>query len=183
MKEVTVDGNKTLQPTNRYTCDHCKSEFNLKHILTLHIIRKHITRKCPECPLRFLPKDLVFHKHEVHGAYIPTCGICGLKNTNRSIIILHQRKVHLKEKNVQCTECDAKFFSATYLKRHMVSHNPVKQFQCRFCKKNYPRLNSLRQHEKIHTGDKRKVCHICQERFVQKASLNYHMAKHHPEAV
>jgi KRAB domain-containing zinc finger protein len=172
-----------LRPKEKLICDHCNKEFYVKTRLRRHITEYHKPVKCPDCPLYFSPYHLKLHSNKVHGASIPTCGICGVKSTTNSMIVAHQRRVHLKEKNVQCKECDAKFYDMTVLRKHMATHSDVKQFECSFCKKKFKRRNALTAHERIHTGDKRKMCHICQERFVQKASLNYHMTKHHPEAI
>lgn len=181
MEETKVDGTKVIREAKKCICEICKKEFPSRSCLARHI-HTHRLYKCVDCSQMFSKEEIAFHRFEAHGVTIPTCGVCGYKNSKEWRVITHQRKVHLKEKNLACPHCDAKFFDIHQLRKHLVRHNPVRIFECSFCKKKFPRLNTLRQHEKIHTGDKRKICPICDERFVQKASLNYHMAKHHPEA-
>ncbi|XP_063371156.1 zinc finger protein 596-like [Cydia amplana] len=115
----------------------------------------------------------------IRGKHIPhiACPIC----VTQGIVATHQRKVHLKEKNVTCSVCKFKCFANAQLARHMIIHKVDKVYTCRFCKKTFPRLTTCRIHEMIHTGEKNKVCEVCGAKFVQKASLNYHMFKHHPD--
>ncbi|CAG9789647.1 unnamed protein product [Diatraea saccharalis] len=180
MKEVTVGRTKVLQKTMKVICNECNKVFNSRDLLTTHK-KIHRMPECPECSLTFKRKEMAFHRNEVHGVPIPTCGICGYKTHRENLINKHQRQVHLRERNLPCPQCDAMFFEIWQLKKHLVCHNPVKKYECRFCKKTFPRLGTKREHEKIHTGVKNKVCSQCGDRFVQKASLNYHMMKHHPE--
>ncbi|XP_063371155.1 protein krueppel-like [Cydia amplana] len=118
-----------------------------------------------------------------HEDRLPTCGVCGLKAISQGEIDRHQRKVHLKEKNVACPICNYQCYDNAQLKKHMIRHKVDKVYSCRFCKKTFPRPTTCRIHEMIHTGEKNKVCELCNASFVQKASLNYHMMKHHPDHV
>lgn len=173
----------TLEEDKTYTCDTCKKEITGHRQYMAHV-RHHKPHVCQQCSATFTHRrKLKFHCHEVHGAEIPTCGICGYKNICQTSVLEHQRNVHMKEKNVSCPHCDAKFFGPLQLNKHLVRHNPIKIFECTYCKKRFPRQNTLAMHLKIHTGVKNKVCPICDERFVQRASLSYHMTKRHPEAV
>ncbi|XP_013193825.2 zinc finger protein 2 isoform X1 [Amyelois transitella] len=181
MEEVKINNKYELKPADKHVCDFCNKEFLGKMKLKGHIEAKHKTKKCPDCPAVLGPYVLARHRAEVHG-FMHSCGACDYKSVIKNNVLLHQRKVHLKERNVCCTVCGAKFFGAPQLKNHMISHNPVKKFECTVCKKMYPRKDALREHMKIHLGDKRRVCKICGEKFVQTASLSYHMGKHHPGA-
>ncbi|CAG9789648.1 unnamed protein product [Diatraea saccharalis] len=181
MKQMTVCQTKVLKSTKKAICDICKKEFNCKSLLSIHIRTHNSPPKCPECSLVMKPREMAFHRNEAHGVPLPTCGICGYRSHKEYLVIKHQRQVHLKERNLNCPKCNAKFFNISHLRRHLITHNPVKKYECRFCKKTFPRLGTKREHEKIHTGVKNKVCSQCGDRFVQKASLNYHMMKHHPE--
>lgn len=168
--------------TKIYNCDTCKKEFRNKSKFSKHML-VHKLYDCPECPGKFLRVDIMFHRADMHGLPLPTCGICGYRTERSCQLLKHQRRVHMTEKTVPCPQCDMKFFEISSLNQHLIRHNPVKKYQCRFCKKKFPRLETLQRHERIHTGEKRKVCSVCGERFVQKASLNYHMLKRHPDTV
>ncbi|XP_026749437.1 zinc finger protein 283-like [Galleria mellonella] len=162
-------------------CNVCGKEYNVGAILNRHV-RTHKPIKCPECSLEFKDYEIPQHLKEVHNNMSMTCGICGYQVDKRCLMIKHQRRVHLKEKNYTCHICNVNVFGGYDLKKHLVKHNPVKMYECAHCQKRYPRRTTLVQHLKIHAGDKKKVCTICDQRFVQKASLNYHMTKHHPES-
>lgn len=180
--EVAPGFNIRLDKMLSYICHVCSKEYPNENSLKLHKKNYHTPKKCPDCDLKFTRRNLRMHQHEAHGVQIPTCGVCGYKNWVRAKVIVHQRKVHMNEKNVSCDQCDMKFFDRISLGRHKIAHGTDRKFECSYCHKKYPRLNTLRLHEKIHTKVKDKVCSICGQGFVQKASLNYHMKKYHPEA-
>ncbi|KAL0853021.1 hypothetical protein ABMA27_012802 [Loxostege sticticalis] len=167
---------------DKFYCDACKRNFKNQTKLRKHM-QTHQLYDCPECSQQFTKIKLLRHRAEKHGVELPTCNICGYKTIKQSLLVNHQRRVHMNERTIPCPHCDMKFFLLCDLRHHMVRHDPIKKYECKFCKKNYPRLETLKRHERIHTGDKRKVCTLCGERFVQKASLNYHMLKRHPESV
>ncbi|XP_063837106.1 zinc finger protein 418-like isoform X2 [Ostrinia nubilalis] len=173
-----------LENATTTTC-FCKKKFGNQTRLDYHIKNVHTLFECNVCAKGFMKKKLQRHKAEVHGLpkKLPTCGVCGYKCMTEHLLVEHQRRVHLKEKNVQCPQCGEMFFDNGYLKLHQVKHNPVMKFKCRFCNKTYPRNHTLSRHEKIHTKDMRKKCEVCGQMFVQKASLSYHMKKYHPEKV
>ncbi|GBP42770.1 Zinc finger protein 287 [Eumeta japonica] len=178
----TEQGTVLIDLPVKYKCDFCDKRFSSTNAARKHM-RFHEEKLCRSCGVMFdSPREVICHMEGVHGRRVPTCGICGYKCLQESKVLSHQRKVHMKEKNVKCELCDSQFFSAKDMRKHMVRHNPEKKFECDFCHKRYPRLNTLNEHRKIHTGVKNKVCGVCGERFVQKASLNYHMAKRHPDA-
>lgn len=171
-------------PTIPYICDYCNTTFKGRYTFLKHIKKHYVHLKCSVCSANCRDaRSLAFHKHEVHGDAIPTCGVCGYKTWLIGQLNRHQRKVHMKEKNVSCSQCSLRFFDNTALTRHMIRHAPVKKHECPHCLKRFPRRSTMMMHLKIHTGDKKKVCPLCDAKFVQRASLTYHMAKHHPESV
>ncbi|GBP42772.1 Zinc finger protein 554 [Eumeta japonica] len=171
VEEIT-NGERTVlvDCLDKFECDICGKKFNTRNSVKYHI-RYHLSKQCRHCGLVFdSVVQVTDHLHEVHGEHIPTCGICGYKNRVRSLVTKHQRKVHMKEKNVECELCGESFFSSRYLSRHMIKHNPEKKYECQYCLKRFPRKNTLRQHVKIHMGLKNKVCKICNERLCAAAA-------------
>ncbi|XP_048003766.1 myoneurin-like isoform X3 [Leguminivora glycinivorella] len=166
----------------KYSCKPCGLLFTLKRLLSKHNSHHHGLAKCHLCPKVLSKVEMKKHIEDVHKD-IPTCGVCSFKAVTQALVVRHQRKVHLKEKNVTCSICKFKCFGTAELNRHMISHKVDKVYTCRFCKKTFPRPTTCRIHEMIHTGEKNKVCDVCGAKFVQKASLNYHMLKHHPDHV
>lgn len=182
MEEIGNGRNRNLRKFTKFSCTICNKEFPSSTSLRRHNGYKHKLVKCPDCDDMYTVRSMPRHRHKAHGTEIPTCGICDYKHPCLTGVIQHQRKVHLKEKNVSCPHCELKFFNNSVLRKHMVKHGTTKKYECSFCHKKFPRQTTMRMHERIHTGEKNKVCAICGDRFVQKASLNYHMAKHHPDA-
>lgn len=172
-----------LEAQTSHECAVCFKRFVSKLAVNRHVNINHTFQMCSVCNKMFIVRKIKRHMYEVHGSPMPTCGICGYVNEKQSMITKHQRKVHMKERNVQCPFCDFKFFYVSDLTKHMVKHKTEKNFECNFCHKKFPRKMSLLEHIKIHTGEKKYVCSLCDEKFVQKTSLNYHVTKHHPEAV
>jgi KRAB domain-containing zinc finger protein len=170
-------------PNSKLKCQTCKKECSSLSSLQTHIRSSHRPIKCAHCPELVIRKLMGKHMREFHAIKLPSCGVCGFVSTEQHRVNKHQKVVHLKEKNVECSICKFKFFGMFSLKRHMVKHKPDKSFECGFCKKQFVRKSTLTLHEKIHTGKKDKVCEACGVGFVQKASLNYHMIKHHPDRV
>ncbi|GBP42767.1 Zinc finger protein 2 homolog [Eumeta japonica] len=165
-----------------FQCRICGKPLNSGDRLYAHM-KHHILMTCRLCGL--VPntvKEMAEHQQEKHGVEIPTCGVCGYKNRSRHRVLRHQRKVHMKEKNLECDVCCMRFFDKSSLNKHMVCHKSARAHECEYCHKKFQRASTMNTHRKIHTGEKNKVCEVCGERFVQKASLNYHMMKRHPEA-
>ncbi|XP_063837108.1 zinc finger protein 652-B-like isoform X4 [Ostrinia nubilalis] len=179
-----VKNHLQIYHSQEFICGTCNKKFQNGCQLRKHLAI-HKLFDCPDCDGTFSKIELGYHRADAHGAPIPTCGVCGYRTLNKSQMMNHQRRVHMKERTIPCpfSQCDMMFYNQNHLRQHLVKHNPVKKFECKYCLKSYPRQNTLMRHERIHTGDKRKVCKICGEKFVQKASLNYHMMKRHPDAV
>lgn len=181
--KISDEETENLNIKDVLVCDICNKEIKSNYELKRHKRNIHTLLDCPECSCKVPNGKMRMHRATEHGVGVQTCGICGYKSYRSYIIDVHQRRVHMKEQNVPCPQCDKKFFDSASLKNHLARHNPVKQFECQFCSKMFLRRRDLQRHEMIHTGDKRKVCNVCGERFVQKASLSYHMIKRHPDAV
>ncbi|XP_063632074.1 zinc finger protein 26-like isoform X4 [Cydia splendana] len=176
----------TSQPhRTEYPCQSCELIFPTHAKLMYHRKHNHTQIQCSFCPdvIFYTSKERRIHMFKFHEDRLPTCGVCGLKTISQGQIDKHQRKVHLKEKNVACPVCNYQCYDNPQLKKHMIRHKVDKVYSCRFCKKTFPRQSTCRIHEMIHTGEKNKVCELCNASFVQKASLNYHMLKHHPDHV
>ncbi|XP_059056385.1 zinc finger and BTB domain-containing protein 17-like [Achroia grisella] len=172
---VDEDGNVV----QTHTCTVCWKKYKKRSQYNSHIT-VHRPVKCRKCFLQFDRDEIPQHLKEVHNDMSLTCGICGYQVYKNSLLLRHQRRVHLNERNLTCHICNMELFANGDLKKHLVKHNPVKIFECAHCQKKYPRRTTFVQHLKIHMGDK-KVCPICEQRFVQKASLNCHMIMYHPE--
>ncbi|XP_063544154.1 zinc finger protein 26-like [Cydia strobilella] len=136
----------------RFKCNICGAECNIPSRLYMHMAKAHGVKaaKCPKCPESFSTQYLrQKHLIEAHDSG-HKCSYCGKLFTRNSFMRDHIRRTHLKEKNVECSICNMKFFNNVLLRRHMVKHSGEKNFHC----------------------------DICGERFFWRKSLRTHMARH-----
>lgn len=136
----------------RFKCNICGAECNIPSRLYMHMAKAHGVKaaKCPKCPEAFTTQYLrQKHLIEVHDSG-HKCSYCEKLFTRNSFMRDHVRRTHLKEKNVECSICNMKFFNNILLKRHMVKHS----------------------------GEKNYHCDVCGERFFWRKSLRTHMARH-----
>lgn len=138
--------------TARYKCNLCDSEFTSKKDLQLHSGRKHGVKvvNCPQCPEKFVSQyRMNRHLIDAHGTG-HKCSHCGRMFTKHSFMMSHVRRLHLKEKNVQCSVCSERFFDRQRLKMHMIKHIGERNFHCDFCGKKFLWKKNLRGHMASH---------------------------------
>lgn len=136
----------------RFKCNICGAECKIPSRLYMHMARAHGVKaaKCPKCSESFATQYLrQKHLIEAHDSG-HKCSFCGKLFTRNSFMRDHVRRTHLKEKNVECSICNMKFFNNILLRRHMVKHSGEKNFHC----------------------------DVCGERFFWRKSLRTHMARH-----
>ncbi|XP_022119217.2 gastrula zinc finger protein xFG20-1 isoform X1 [Pieris rapae] len=136
----------------KFNCSVCGLDCDIPSRLFMHMARQHGVKaaKCPKCPETF-ETQYSRQKHLIAAHDLGhKCTYCGKLFTRESFMRDHVGRTHLKERNVVCTICDAKFFNNILLRRHLVKHSGVKNFHC----------------------------DVCGDRFYWKKSLSTHMAKH-----
>lgn len=109
------------------------------------------------------------------------CPYCSKVYPQESIMSRHMRRVHLREKNVECEVCGDKFFGPYDVKLHMVKHNGDKKFICSVCGKKFSKRSNLNSHVILHTRDKDYVCGICTKAFAHQSNLKMHIRNRHPD--
>lgn len=178
---------RTHESPGTFPCSHCPKVLDTKKKQYSHE-ETHVKKyrlKCWQCDERFnnsSSKEL--HMVKVHGANYKLsreCLSCGKIYPNRVGLRAHLKRVHLRDRRYECTECDMSFASSAELKRHFVKHTGEKNYECQVCKKSFGRHNTLREHMKIHLNDRRFKCEYCGEAFVQKCSWKAHMKNKHGE--
>lgn len=169
-----------LPKLSTFYCKLCYQHFEDLPLKKKHMKFRHKLFNCHKCQLLFTLEKLDTHLKNIHGTGVPTCGVCGLMCITKHKLYIHQRKIHMMEKNVECQMCDRRFFSKKLLASHMIHHAPSRDFECKYCKKMFRTPKTRKTHEMIHTGERPKKCTICNEAFIQKPSLDYHMKKRHP---
>lgn len=182
--KLNLDNHLKWRHSQSYSCTKCKENFHSLYKLKLHLKKIHSTThfKCPRCPLifpsRYLKKRHLVDEHDVKSLQF-ACDECSKIFTQKSILLNHKLKVHLKQKTVMCTICGHKCFDSYALRRHLVVHSEDRPFECRYCKKSFRRRKTLLVHERIHTNDRRFVCKECNKAFLQGTSLKLHVKSHH----
>lgn len=149
---------KNVHSVNLYTCPHCPETFKSPYVKKLHLANVHgveeLKIKCPYCS-KVYPQE--------------------------SIMSRHMRRVHLREKNVECEVCGDKFFGPYDVKLHMMKHNGDKKFVCSVCGKKFSKKSNLNSHSVLHTREKNYNCGICDRSFAHQATLKMHIRSRHPQ--
>lgn len=137
----------------RFKCNICGAECNIPSRLYMHMAKSHGVKaaKCPKCPEAFATQYLrQKHLIDAHNSG-HKCSYCGKLFTRNSFMRDHIRRTHLKEKNVECSVCNMKFFNNVLLRRHMVKHSGEKNFHCDVCGERFFWRKSLRTHMSRHS--------------------------------
>ncbi|CAG9789662.1 unnamed protein product [Diatraea saccharalis] len=188
---TSFQGENHLKMHNRYyhrqggyTCEYCGLSMNTLSKKILHERNVHSVNlsTCPHCPETF--KSLYskkLHLANVHGVeeLKIKCPYCPKVYPQESIMSRHMRRVHLREKNVECEVCGEKFFGPYDVKLHMMKHNGEKKFVCSVCGKKFSKKSNLNSHSNIHSADKRFVCTICNKSFAQQTYYKMHLRNTH----
>lgn len=138
--------------SGRFKCTICDQRYSTNDGLKLHMGKTHGSKviNCEQCSEKFVSR---YHKSrhiiKVHGGG-HKCAYCGVAFIKYSSMSNHIRRLHLKEKNVQCTLCSERFFDGTRLKMHMVRHVGERLFRCDYCGKRFLRKKNLRGHVALH---------------------------------
>lgn len=167
----------------KYICKYCPKDFKELKYIVQHYRYVHLKQrtdsKCRICNENLQRYSKAFHLEEVHGIPAPTCGICGKKFPFTNYLMLHQRNVHMREKNFKCTICSHSFFDNHGLQQHQLKHSEERKYKCQICDKKFTWLKNLRVHERIHTGIKPYTCKICSTGFAENKGLKRHIMKYH----
>lgn len=83
-----------------------------------------------------------------------------------------------EQKIYECTQCDMKFKSKTYLRQHETStHDDTLPFMCEICPEKFARRDYLIEHTKGHLND--LSCDICEEKTETVEQLTKHKLTKH----
>lgn len=136
-------------------CSLCGTSFRTRHALTNHceIVHKVGKFNCTICPQTFKSsyrkKCHLATFHDVK-SYQFNCDMCGKVYPDKSKMLRHKSRAHLKEKTVTCHKCGHKAFDMSTLKRHMYSHEDVRPFRCEQCEKTFRWKKNLLSHSTRH---------------------------------
>lgn len=132
-------------------CKYCSETFGTCYALDKHVGTVHKVEKwqCPLCsevlPNRYMKKRHMALVHDCKSVQL-SCDVCHKIFTRNNKLLMHKRRVHLKEKNIACDECGLQFFNVDGLARHKLSHGDQRPFQCAVCKRTFRRRRALVTH-------------------------------------
>ena len=102
------------------------------------------------------------------------CELCKQTFANAFNLQNHEKRVHLKIKDVSCELCSYKGFSANDIWTHnLYKHTTAKSFKCTMCELAFKRACNLSEHMKRHNNGNRTKdfpCPICGKMFRDKFS-------------
>lgn len=168
-----------------YRCRACK-----KRLKTLHELAKHNRTKACEKELskrtcwvcnRVFNRVAHLRRHLLtHNSNLSTCKFCEFKSERPSALAQHMLSSHDDLRNVQCPDCDKRFFTKFNMHQHRTIHTGQRKHICDYCGKVFALGNYLKEHIRIHTGERAHTCTVCQKQFIQYRSLVSHMDMHLP---
>ncbi|XP_069075530.1 zinc finger protein 516 isoform X1 [Pleurodeles waltl] len=184
-----------------YVCTFCKSKFDKKKNLELHILQVHKPYKCRLCNYMTLREETLLNHIEKEHITTPNsasgdmckqngkseqtigdypCEVCGQAFSQSWFLKAHMKK-HGGSFDHGCHICGRRFKEPWFLKNHMKSHGP------KIGNKNKPKndadpvatINDVVQEETIMTGlSLYEVCMKCGNFFTNLDSLKAHNLVH-----
>ncbi|XP_013118395.2 zinc finger protein 626 [Stomoxys calcitrans] len=193
-----------------YSCqvEDCNKTYSKYKNLTYHIAENHMAKdqeevyKCEECNEKIFKTNETLRQHirnqharskddpkvkdgdsfgENNKAQTGSiCDQCGFIAAHQYTLAQHIKNKHMEAQKVKCEYCPKVFKSQSYLKYHMLSHNPAskKPFQCTECPMAFGRRTLLNIHKRTHLNyNERLKCDFegCNVRFVKPADKRLHM--------
>lgn len=112
---------------NKYICDICDKEFNVKYNLRLHV-QEHMRPlkfSCRYCKDSFGSAcERYVHIKKVHSEKLHKypCKLCNRCFSWKPFYMAHYRIMHVRNSRYQCSSCREKFFTQISLERHIRNH-------------------------------------------------------------
>lgn len=133
---------------------------------------------CQRCNIGFESfKDYCEHRASVeHENTKIKCPVCN-KLYSESYLKKHLL-LHQPDVPFVCDICGKKFIIQGQFSRHRLTHFYNLPFQCSLCPYRGRFTESLKMHMRTHTGDRPYQCSECAKCFINKSNLNKHMLTH-----
>ena len=172
-------------------CKQCDKTFQnevaLKgHVSGVHKVSEHV---CQDCGKLLKSKhNYVQHRATVHGEKDRKkrqCSYEGCKyaSFHKGHLDIHFKRVHLKEKNFVCDQCDKGFFNKNSLEEHKNGvHFNIKSHQCNLCHFASSYASKLIEHKNASHGTQKYDCTFCDYSSAYKNNVVKHIANVHNKA-
>jgi len=163
-------------------CSFCGITFSSQHFLDIHQ---------PKCGKRKNPSTCAdevkqLQPKQARGGHSIPCleAACGKVFTNRNVMLVHHREVHLGEKMFPC-DCGKVFSRNTTLQRHRRAvHLQEKPFKCSTCGLTFSSKRNLKVHTNaVHLGLRPHLCKECGATFALVFHLQRHFISQHTTEV
>lgn len=151
---ITFAQFRSHKHTTDLLCEKCGFQTDARGVMNRHIMLKHKS------------------KEEL---YKVSCSSCPKKCRTISMMMIHHKRVHLKERKFQCDNCSKSFFKKADLEKHMSLHTKVFKHKCQVCKARFTRADNLRFHLK---NTHRYCCPICRVIFPTAKAVINHRSTH-----
>ncbi|KAI1715249.1 zinc finger and SCAN domain-containing protein 5B [Ditylenchus destructor] len=165
-------------------CPFCDKRYRNEHSL-----KKHITKKHPECIefvqclkcFKAIPSKDDMDSHLCEMIYVcfectPVRNLC-----NEVRLYNHRAKFHRgTNSGFKCNLCNLKFLTPRKLRKHKkMSHVFTKTYACHFCEELFTSETSVTTHERIHTGIIKFECKICDFKCNRFLAMEEHKKEEH----
>ncbi|KAK3729101.1 hypothetical protein RRG08_005473 [Elysia crispata] len=163
-----------------FSCPVCDFQYQRKPQLMMHMTTAHqgdIYFFCNECNYSCLSEEKLFaHKQTTsHKDERTLCPLCGASTKN---LRQHVRTAHNENRPFKCNTCGFKAKTATNLKTHLHTHDPIKQIHCLHCSYRCRTKDQLKKHMVRHSTEKKFKCTLCTFACKTAMSLKRHMQIH-----
>ncbi|CAG5000924.1 unnamed protein product [Parnassius apollo] len=158
-------------------CSECGGKFKGKQTLRRHKLRTHGVNRdfvCDICGKTFTKKSRLESHVVGHNTALAKklafCTVCNVQYKNLYIYRNHLKySVNHSERLYECTECNKKFASKVYWKKHRdFYHLKKSQFKCEICNKLFISYWRLKNHQQTNHGLSRSrnyTCNVCGKKF------------------
>ena len=172
---------RTHEKVEKIKCLYCPKTFATKCYWKDHM-RSHneeLKLPCSICHKTFtLAHSLKGHMklHTENGGKRFNCDNCSKSFPSSTHLTLHNRRVHLKEKNVSCRFCHKTLFNKLGLEKHEAIHTRGNYIKCSLCDERFEYKHSLKKN--VLTAHTTIKCDICDKEFSGYNKLNHHLKIH-----